>query len=141
MGAVYQATDRLQQTQVALKQVRLPDANYNAQRTPETNHAKLALAQEFRGTCQLTTPAHHQRFGLWFRTKQHTFFTMPLLQDAQPITQWAQDKTQEDTIQLLMQLLEALTYLHQRGIIHETSNPPISWSAMGKSMCWILAWH
>jgi serine/threonine protein kinase len=84
----------------------------------------LALGREFRTLASLRHPNIVSVFDYGFEAAQQPFFTMELLRDAQPLLTLAKDLPFADRIRLLLSILQALTYLHRRGILHrEICNP------------------
>lgn len=82
------------------------------------------LADEFRTLATLRHPHIVSVLDYGFDGEGRPFFTMELLATAQPLLSWAAGRPFTEQVTLLLQLLDALAYLHRRGILHRdlTSN-------------------
>lgn len=119
MGVIYRAQDRLTGKFVALKQ--LPHASDFILTTSvsdsDSTTARIALAREF----EILSSLHHphiiqvQDYGFY---EDEPYFTMTLVEDSQNIKEYAQKLSINEKIDLIIQLLESLAYIHQRGILH-----------------------
>jgi serine/threonine protein kinase/tetratricopeptide (TPR) repeat protein len=123
MGQVYRALDGLTRDQVALKQVQVTNEQVLAPaRVDDSDGLRLALAQEFHTLASLRHPNIISVLDYGFDNNQ-PFYTMDLLSNAQSILDAAAGASLETRINLLVQLLQAIAYLHRRGIIHRDLKP------------------
>ncbi|MBN8595426.1 MAG: tetratricopeptide repeat protein [Anaerolineae bacterium] len=126
MGAVYRAYDRLNGTEVALKQVNIPleflefmsRASLGA-----TTGLWTALAEEFKTLASLRHPHIISVLDYGFDTHRQPYYTMELLSQPTNLLDYGADKTIPDKINLIIQVLQALAYLHRRGVIHRDLKP------------------
>ncbi len=123
MGAVYRAFDRLTRQNVALKLVGVnPSGNIQTSiNTPEEK--RMALAQEFR---VLSSIHHPNIIGVWdygFDRNKQPYFTMEYVSRGQTLVDATQSQPLETQVGLLCQVLQALAYLHRRGILHRDLKP------------------
>jgi tetratricopeptide (TPR) repeat protein len=122
MGAVYRAHDRLTGETVALKHVAVaPGQLQFTSRTYED--PALALAQEFAVLASLRHPHIIAVRDYGFDAQHRPFFTMDLLENAPTVAEAGRNQSFEFKINLLQQMLLALTYLHRRGIVHRDLKP------------------
>lgn len=129
MGSVHRATDRLTNKTVALKRVRIAP-NMADPSSGDSHDVRLAIAREFRTLAGLRHPNIMAVLDYGFETAdagnpsaRHPYFTMDLLENAHPIDQAGGDKSTEGKIGLLVQMLQALAYLHRRGVVHRDLKP------------------
>jgi serine/threonine protein kinase/tetratricopeptide (TPR) repeat protein len=146
MGEVYRSRDRLTEDVVALKRalempVALADTpparHHISESTPQdeiatvayskpaaartSEHAqiaRLALASEFRVLSSLRHPNIVSVLDYGFQADGLPFFTMKLLSDAVNIFRAALGRPLDVQLDLLFQMLQALSYLHRRGVVH-----------------------
>jgi serine/threonine protein kinase len=123
MGVVYRVADRLTGMLVALKQVTTQTDNLQFASDQTINIQEVALANEFKILAGLRHPNIVSVLDFGFDAGRQPYFTMDLLEKKQRITAAAHGQPMEVKIQLLMQLLQALDYLHQRQIIHRDLKP------------------
>lgn len=124
MGAVYRATDRLTGQQIALKRVLPPQKEPGGTTLgSSTVDFRLALAQEFKVLASLRHPNIISVLDYGFDDTGMPYFTMELLEDAQTILEAGQGKPLGYQINLLLQMLQALAYLHRRRVIHRDLKP------------------
>lgn len=136
MGAVYRAFDRLTGTHVALKQVNLPTEHlqFNSRMNTQEQGAgglRLALAREFSILATLRHPNIISVYDYGFIDSSENaeseqavpFYTMELLEAPQTVTAIGQLLSFEARIGLVVEMLQALAYLHRRGIIHRDLKP------------------
>lgn len=120
MGKVYHALDRLTQTTVALKRVELP--SYYTPAAVENDELTIALAREFRTLASLHHPHIISVLDYGFDNGS-PYFTMEYLASARPLDAKFAPYPLPEKINYLIQLLQALAYLHRHGVIHRDLKP------------------
>ncbi len=123
MGIVYQALDRLTGGDVALKRVALPDREKIGLSTSDANDIRRTLVQEFKILASIRHPYIINVLDYGFDSNRQPFFTMELLEDTQTLVAACQKRPLEVKIRLIVQMLQALAYLHRRGIVHRDLKP------------------
>lgn len=130
MGIVYRAIDRLSGHQIALKRVKVSTDNINFMTQIETGSTnkqetemRLALAHEFQTLASLRHPNIISVLDYGFDKDKQPYFTMPLLDDAEELDDAVENQPPTVVIKHLVQVLQALSYLHRRGIIHRDLKP------------------
>lgn len=126
MGAVYRAADRLTGNIVALKRVTVAadQLQFNTRISmTDSRDFRMALAQEFKMLATLRHPNIISVLDYGFDDQRQPYFTMDFLRNAQPLVSYGRDTPLETRIDLITQTLQALAYLHRRGIIHRDVKP------------------
>ena len=82
-----------------------------------------ALAEEFRTLTTLRHPNVISVLDYGFDAAGQPFYTMELLVQAEPLLQFAHGRPLKQQLELVIQVLHALTYLHRRGIVHRDLTP------------------
>jgi len=113
-GAVYRATDRLTGQMVALKRVTAPLGQFEA---AAEDDLRLTLANEFQMLASLHHPHIIGVLDYGFDAQRQPYFTMEYLHDAQTILQAGAGKPVAAQVELLIQVLEVLVYLHRQGVL------------------------
>lgn len=122
MGAVFRAYDRLTGEDVALKRLTAPIDSLDFSSRGEGNSPK-ALANEFRLLASLRHPNIIAVRDYGFDADGLPFYTMELLNAPQNILTVGAALPTAGKINLILQVLEALTYLHRRQILHRDIAP------------------
>jgi tetratricopeptide (TPR) repeat protein len=106
MGVVWLVRDKLRNQRVALKQV-----------LTQNEDQSLAITREFRTLSTLRHPNIVSVIEYGFHENQ-PYFTMEYLSDAKPF-----DHSLERSVEHFIQVLQALGYLHRRGVLHRDLKP------------------
>ncbi len=121
MGEVFRATDRLTGQTVALKRVLILEDDAQ-QIHSDTVDFRLTLAQEFKLLASMRHPHIISVLDYGFHDK-HPYVAMELIERARSFIDAGTDATLEQQVRLLTELLQALAYLHRRGILHHDLKP------------------
>ncbi|MFN8530401.1 MAG: tetratricopeptide repeat protein [Anaerolineae bacterium] len=117
MGLIYRAHDRLTGQDIALKRVIVGSNAYS------NDDLRLALLREFRMLASLRHPNIISVLDYGFDPLRQPFYTMKLIHGAQDVVSYARSQSIEVKIRLISQLLQALAYLHRRGVLHRDLKP------------------
>jgi len=124
MGIVYSARDRLTNEMVALKSITRMQTLSSKNSTQLDLDQRVILAKEFQTLASLQHPNIISVIDYGFDSHKQPYFTMDLLQHPSTILQVAkQTPTLVGKIELIAQLLHAVSYLHRRGILHRDLKP------------------
>ena len=122
MGSVFRARDLLSGSIVALKRVSVPADEW----LPDSDGSKeqyLTLAQEYQALATLRHPHIISVYDFGFDQSRRPYFTMEYIEGGCDIVEYGEALPLNSKINLLVQMLQALVYLHRRGIIHRDLKP------------------
>ncbi len=123
MGVVYHATDRLSNKPVALKQVLTNVQEKGLSTSYGLEDYRLSLTREFKLSASLRHPNIVDVLEYGFDTDNIPYYTMEVLSQPESILDYALKHNQRTRFELIIQLLNALSYLHRRGIVHRDLKP------------------
>jgi len=123
MGTIYRAEDLMSEQLVALKRVAMASENLIFSTKSSYSNIRMALAQEFRLLSSLRHPHIISVLDYGFDENRVPYYTMDLLKNAQTVVNYALDRPRKEQIRVLIQIAQALAYLHRRGIIHRDLKP------------------
>lgn len=119
MGTVYIAKDRLTGKRVAIKRVSKAFSKHNPFFSAgDPTNARLALAHEFKMLATLRHPHIISVLDYGFDDDRLPYIAMDLLEAAETLVGAGRSKSLRTKIQYMLQLLQALVYLHRRRILH-----------------------
>jgi predicted Ser/Thr protein kinase len=129
MGTVFRAYDRLNGMVVALKQVHVPNSpnqpnaltSFSMMQTMDD--PRLGLANEFKVLAALRHPNIISVLDYGFDVQQRPYFTMELIENAREILEVAYESHFNRKIELLIEVLQGLMYLHRHKIVHSDLKP------------------
>ncbi|HZI15014.1 MAG TPA: AAA family ATPase, partial [Myxococcus sp.] len=127
MGTVYRAVDRLGGP-IALKRLHrsLEELGQGATPSSTTSTSRqvaLDLAAEFQVLTSLRHPHVIQVLDYGFDEELRPYLTMELLEGARTLVEAGRGQSPEAQVELLVQVLQALAYLHRRGFLHRDLKP------------------
>ncbi len=126
MGQVFRAIDGLNRDVVALKRVliaRNPGEGSSSGGFQDSDGLRFALAQEFNTLASLRHPNVISVLDYGFDSERQPFFTMEFLAGARTFYDAAWHQPLPTKISLLVQVLQAVAYLHRRGVVHRDLKP------------------
>lgn len=123
MGVVSRAHDRFTNTQVALKQVLVNPTYLHFSSRDDSTELRVALATEFQILASLRHPHIISVLDYGFDENGQPYFTMPLLNNAFTLNEAARNLDDSGKVALVIQVLQAMVYLHQHGIVHRDLKP------------------
>ncbi|HEX2619263.1 MAG TPA: serine/threonine-protein kinase, partial [Phototrophicaceae bacterium] len=123
MGAVYRAQDRLTGKIVALKRVITSSMDLSFTSSHDVIDFRVALAQEFKLLASLRHPNIIAVLDYGFDQDREPYYTMELLDSAETLLEAGRGMSLRQKVDLLVQMLQALAYLHRRGILHRDLKP------------------
>lgn len=121
MGEVFHAHDRLTGNTVALKRLSVSPEVLEMLHEDSKNEMLVSLAREFQLMASLRHPNIVAVYDYGFETNGNLlepYMVIELLEGASRFTDVAKKYSTRRRVNLIIQTLEALDYLHRRGIIH-----------------------
>jgi tetratricopeptide (TPR) repeat protein len=123
MGVVYRANDRLSGKPVALKRILTVTHEADATSFGHSSELRVSLAKEFQVLASLHHPNIINVLDYGFDGKGQPYFVMSLLDQPRTLVEAARNQPLARQMGLVVDVLQALAYLHRHDIVHRDLKP------------------